>query len=245
MIEIEKVIEAQEKWHRAALAEEPSTFDSADEALKRCSEAIAVLRKNLNEIGYPWTEVERCLPEGIQKNVSRIENAVGSPIPRILTMFWERIGGVSLVDIQHYQHILFWNDQNLSGPNFFCDGLHIDACSDDWTSFVCDDFLDWKAYRSQDEPGGFLLELSPDGFHKDSISGGEFYGLYPGENWLPTWQNFKWPGVQRPVSAPPGPPDFLSYLRSTILECAGFPALLGLLRFNRIRESLLRDVPIF
>jgi hypothetical protein len=41
------------------------------------------------------------------------------------------------------------------------------------------------------------------------------------------------------------PPDFLSYLRTTILKSAGFPGLLGVPGFDPIREALLQGVPVF
>lgn len=231
-------------WQSAARAGGEIAFIAAQKSLNQCADAVAVLRRNLYEIGYSWTQVEKIPTESLDAGMAKIKNAIGSPIPPILTMFWELVGGISLVDIQSYQHTAFWKAQNLTGPSHFCDGLYIEACSDDWVAHICDDFQDWQDYRSEDEPG-YLLELSPDGYHKDNISGGAPYGVYPGISWLPVWQNFEWSGIQRPATALPGPPDILSYLRTAVLECAGFPAFLGLPHFEPVRARLLQGVPIF
>jgi hypothetical protein len=89
------------------------------------------------------------------------------------------------------------------------------------------------------------LSLSPDGFHKDNISGGAPYGVLAGSSWKPIWRNFEWWGRVRPVTALADAPDFLSYLRTTILECAGFPALLCVPGFDRVPETILQGVPLF
>jgi hypothetical protein len=124
-------------------------------------------------------------------------------------------------------------------------GLHVEACSDEWTSYTCDDFLDWQENFPGDQPEEYVLTLSPDGYHKDNISGGAPYGLAFESRWKPTWRYFEWSGEKQPVTAIANPPDFLSYLRSTILECAGFPALLGIPAFETLREDLLQGVPVF
>jgi hypothetical protein len=160
-------------------------------------------------------------------------------------MFWEQVGGISFVDLGQYQHVDFWKGHKITPPKIFCDGLYVNSCIDEWTSFICNDFEDWKEDSAPDESESFLLSLSPDGYHKDNISGGAPYGLYPGEAWKPVWQNFEWTGPQRPVTAPASAPDFLSYLRTAILECAGFPGFSGLAEFDPIRERLLKGVPIF
>jgi hypothetical protein len=90
----------------------------------------------------------------------------------------------------------------------------------------------------------FVLTLAPDGYHKDNISGGA-YGVRLGSGWLAQWEDFAWGGPTRPESAPTDPCDFLGYLRTAILECAGFPGLLGVPGFEAIRQVLLRGLPRF
>ena len=97
----------------------------------------------------------------------------------------------------------------------------------------------------------YYFELAPDGYHKDNISGGMPYGVRPGKVWLPTWEHFEWSGSRRPKSAwrpksaPSGLPDFLGYLRTAVLECAGFPGLFGDDAFEPLRLQLLARVKAF
>jgi hypothetical protein len=245
MIEIDKLLEIQKEWQAASSDGYTSIKIMAEESLIKCAEAIAVLAENLKEIGYIWAVSEQLPVEVIERNILTVEKTIGSPIPRILVMFWEKVGGVSFVDLERYQHVGFWKEQKIVSPIFFCDGLCVDSCSAEWTSSVCSDFNDWKEYSSPDETNGFLLSLSPDGYHKDNMSGGSPYGMYPGISWKPIWQNFEWSGIKRPITASESLPDFLSYLRTTILECAGFPAFFGLSAFDQIKARLLRGVQIF
>ena len=167
----------------------------AGESLDKCSDAIAVLGTNLQEIGYPWVVSERLSASVIARNILRLETQLGLPIPRLLVLFWEKVGGASFVDLAHYRHVDFWREQGIVGPKFFCDGLHIDPCSDEWTSSICNDFLDWNENRTPGGSDGFLLSLSPDGYHKDNTSGGAPYGIYAKSSWKPIWQNFEWSGA--------------------------------------------------
>lgn len=245
MIELDKILDAQRKWRTASSQGASVARNMAIESLIRCADAIAVLENNLKEIGYVWAEVERIPLEVIERNVMVIEKTIGLPVPQILVKFWEKVGGVSLVDLKNYQHVDFWEGQKILAPRHFCDGLHVDPCNHEWTTFICSDFIDWKEYTARDESDRFLLALSPDAYHKDNISGGAAYGVYAEASWKPIWQNFEWTGAQSPATALTSPPDFLLYLRTTVLECAGFPAFLGSPGFDSIRERLLRGVPLF
>ena len=245
MITIDEVLRNQQAWQALPTDDESIVSVLALESLSICSEAIAVLSENLKNIGYVWVFSEIIPDEVIKKNVQLIETKTGFSIPRVLVSFWKLVGGISLVDLRNYQHVDFWKENKISTKYGFTDGLHMDACNDEWASFICDDYLDWKETVGPDGSGGFLLGLSPDGYHKDNISGGAPYGVFSGSTWKPIWQNFEWSGVVQPVTALASPPDFLSYLRTTILECAGFPALLGIPAFDSMKEKLLHGVPVF
>jgi hypothetical protein len=245
MITIDEVLKKQQDWQALPTDDESVVGVFALESLSKCSEAMAVLSENLKNIGYVWVYSERIPDQVIKKNVRLIETETGFSIPRVLVSFWRLVGGISLVDLRNYRHVDFWKDNGISTKYGFTDGLHVDACTDEWASFICDDYLDWKEFAAPDESEDFLLSLSPDGYHKDKISGGAPYGVLSGSTWKPIWQNFEWSGVVRPVTALAGPPDFLSYLRTTILECAGFPALLGVPAFDSMKEKILRGVPVF
>lgn len=240
-----EVAEAQRRWTLAAAAGGSTAERAAQESLTGMCESLRVLAANLAAIGYP-TVAGRAQPTSlVAERVRRIEGFVGGAIPPVLSMFWRVVGGLSLVDLEAYRHVDFWKAQGLRSREY-CDGVHIDGCTEEWAEFLCDDFTDW-AMDEESLPSArrsFVLTLSPDGYHKDRISGGA-YGVRLGSDWLARWENFTWSGPRRPRSAPPEPCDLLGYLRTAILECAGFPGLFGIPQFEEIRGRLLRGVPGF
>ncbi|MBA3404912.1 MAG: hypothetical protein H0U13_09560 [Gemmatimonadaceae bacterium] len=165
---------------------------------------------------------------------------MGGPVPPALASLWRIVGGVSLIDLKTYAHVEFWESSGVFEEPEYCNGVHIDACDDELVESVINDFDDSS---KDDEP--FLLPIAPDGYHKDNISGGLPYGMALQSNWLAPLENFEWTGMQRPVAAPDGPCDLLSYLRCSLLECAGFPGFYGLSAFVPFRRELLRGVPVF
>jgi hypothetical protein len=242
---IDKILEKQQAWQESPTDNAMVVKDMGLESLSKCADALVILSENLKALGYSWVSSERVPVRVLSDNIQTIETKTGLSIPDILVAFWERVGGISFVDLKDYHHVGFWEEQGIISPKGFADGLHIDACSSEWTSFVCQDFADWKDDSNQGEAESFLVSLSPDGYHKDNISGGAPYGVFAQSSWKPIWQNFEWSGTAYPVTALADPPDFLSYLRTAILECAGFPALLGNSAFDPIKERLLHDVPLF
>lgn len=245
MIEIDKILEKQRAWLEAPTGNETVTSAMALESLSKCADAIAVLSGNLANLGYVWVSSGPIPANELEENIRMIEARTGLAVPKILVAFWRIIGGISFVDLEHYRHVRFWRERNIMGPQGFADGLHVYACNREWASYICDEYEEQQNDDEQDEANQFLLELSPDGYHKDNISGGESYGVFAESTWKPSWQYFEWSGAVKPATAFVNPPDFLSYLRTTILECAGFPGLLGIPAFERIRDELLKDVPLF
>jgi hypothetical protein len=245
MIKIEKILEKQRAWQAVSADDESLISAIASESFATSTDAIAILSENLREIGYTWVSSESIPVHGLEENIQRIEAKTGLSVPKILVEFWKIIGGISMVDLKTYQHVDFWGKYQIVAPKGFADGLHVDACNNEWAAYICHDYDDWKNFQRQDEFEKFLLSLSPDGFHKDNISGGMPYGVFAESSWKPIWQYFEWSGPKHPVTALADPPDFLSYLRTTILECAGFPALLGIPAFDTLKENLLEGVPIF
>ena len=245
MIEIEKILEKQRAWQDAPTDDESVISAMALESLSKCTDAIVVLSQNLRKLGYIWVSSEPIPAPELEGNIRMIEEKTGLSIPKVLVAFWKIIGGISFVDLEHYRHIGFWYKLKITAPQGFADGLHVDTCSRGWASYICEEYEDWQNDDQQDEAGQFFLSLSPDGYHKDNISGGEPYGVFAESSWKPIWQYFEWSGVVKPVTALADPPDFLSYLRTTVLECAGFPGLLGIPAFDDLRNQLLEDVPLF
>lgn len=245
MIEIEKILETQRTWQEASAEDEALMSRMALESLSKCADAITVLSGNLRKIGYVWVSSEPIPVNEVDGSIRMIEAQTGLSIPKILVAFWKTIGGISFVDLEHYRHAGFWHKHKITAPQGFADGLHVDACSRGWAAYLCEEYEDWQNDDQQDEAEPFLVSLSPDGYHKDNISGGEPYGVFTESAWKPIWQYFEWSGAVKPVTALADPPDFLSYVRTTVLECAGFPGLLGIPAFDRLRDELLEDVPLF
>jgi hypothetical protein len=244
MIEIEQILEKQRAWQATSADNETRMSAMAWESLSNCADAIAILSENLRKIGYLWVSVEPIPANELESNIQIIETQTGLQVPQILVVFWKTIGGVSFVDLEHYHHVDFWRKHKIIGPQGFADGLHVYACNREWALYICDEYEGWQEDQ-QDEAAPFLFELSPDGYHKDNISGGESYGVFPESSWKPIWQYFEWSGAVKPMTALADSPDFLSYLRTTVLECAGFPSLLGVPAFDKLRNELLEGVPLF
>lgn len=245
MIEIEKILRKQRAWQEVSTDDETGIRAMAVESLSKCRDAIAVLSENLRKIGYVWVSSEPIPAHEVERNIQTIEAETGLQIPKILVAFWKIIGGISFVDLDHYRHVVFWRKHKIIAPQGFADGLHIDACNREWAAYICQEYEDWQNDDQQDETEPFLVSLSPDGYHKDNISGGDPYGVFAEPAWKPIWQYFEWTGAVNPVTAVADPPDFLSYLRTTVLECAGFPGLLGIPAFDGLRSKLLEGVPLF
>lgn len=244
MVEIEQILEKQRAWQDASTDDESVISAMALECLSKCAEAIPILSANLRKIGYVWVSSQLIPANELEGSIRMIEETTGLSVPKVLVAFWKVVGGISFVDFEHYHHVNFWHKHNITAPHGFADGLHVYACSREWASYICDEYEAWQEDQ-QDEGEPFLLELSPDGYHKDNISGGESYGVFADSAWKPIWQYFEWSGAVKPVTAFADPPDFLSYLRTTVLECAGFPGLFGTPAFGSLRSKLLEGVPLF
>jgi hypothetical protein len=236
---IDKVEEAQRAWLAAAATGGTTAASATNAALRGMREAALVILDNLARAGYPRVPgiIE---PVGdVDARISRIEEHTGGRVPPVLAAFWRIVGGFSLVDLEHYSHVAFWESRDMIGVPEYCDGVHIDACDDDWEENAIAEFD-----SSHEEEHSFLLSLAPDGYHKDDISGGPAYGMSLGNDWLAPFDNFSWVGRVH-VAVPGEPCDLLTYLRCSLLECAGFPALYGVLSFESMRADLLRGVPVF
>jgi hypothetical protein len=246
MIEIDDVVEAQRQWQSIVVSHPDRLPEAVMGSVELCSEALDVLAQGLAEICYPVPVTRTPCDQGLGERVARLERLMGKGVPKVLVHFWRTVGGVSCVDLSHYTHVRFWRELGVRGE--FCDGLHIDACTDEWIAGVVEDYRAWSrnppAFAADGEPYPFWLPLCPDGYHKDDISGGPPDGVQCDDAWAPTC-SFEWYGPERPRSALSERMDFISYLRTTVLECAGCPGLLGDPAFEKAREKLLNDLPLF
>jgi len=221
-------------------------LSAAERACTTMSLAIDVLAGNLASIDYPRFAGRIPASQGLARRIRKVERRLRAPLPPALKVFWRIVGGVSFVDLTDYAHVPFWKAHGMEGPKSCCDGLYLDGCDDDWFDCMLDELDARRAAETGASPAlAFQLPLAPDGLHKDNVSGGLPYCVVPGDNWLAPLRNFRWCGPARPHSAPPNPCDLLGYLRTAILECAGFPGLYGSESFEPIRQRLLEDVPTF
>lgn len=237
MADLNEILRRQRLWRDVALAGGDLALASAADAFAGCISAVNTIVRELAALRYPVGEI--VVPSGpdLDVLVHELEHRAGIVVPPVLVKFWRSIGGLSFVDLDDYAHVDFWKGVGVSRE--FCDGVVVDACTPEWVNYCIVDVSDAK----ESGDGTVLIPLSPDGYHKDDISGGASYGVAIGDSWLATWQNFEW--RERPSSTPSEPVDFVGYLRTAILECAGFPGLYGDPAFEPIRQRLLRDVRAF
>lgn len=238
---IPEILACRDRW-LVSLASGESIPELARNTIVACRDAVAQLGSQLVAIGYPVCEFIRPSPAHLKSRIARVEEHTGMPLPKIMREFWQTVGGVSFVELRKYQHVTFWDGLGISGPHGFCDGVYVDSCDDDWAEYTIDDF---NNYTEDGEDDTFRFTLAPDGYHKDDISGGPPYALGCESDWAPTLENFCWSGYRRPETAISDPTDFVSYLRTSILECAGFPGLLGHPGFEEIRRKLVCELRPF
>lgn len=237
----EKIRHAADRWLDSSPSERAEV---GPEVIGICAGAVRELVSRLQETGYP---VDPMLVgcSDVDGPIARLEEA-GPPVPPALAEVWRQIGEISLVDLGDYRHMAFWEERaGREVRTVACDGVVIEGpCVDDaWVDYAIDTF-DAQAEIGM-APG---FPLSPDHLHKDNTSGGESYELVPDADdpWLAPLREFSWVGPERPTSAPEGStPDLVSYLRTSILECGGFPGLFGTLGFEPIRRKLVDELPIF
>jgi hypothetical protein len=213
----------------------------ADAALNTCLHAVELLQGRLAEMGYPVSSLVTRPKNGLSKRIERVETHTGLAVPALLKRVWAVVGGISFVDLEDYSHVEFWDRLGIKGKKGFCDGVCIDSCTKDWLEFTIEDF---DALVEDDAEEEFFYSISPDGYHKDDISGGDSYGVRDGD-WMPALLHFEWSGRLKPSSTNGESIDLMGYLRTSILECGGFPGLLGTKAFEPIRIRLIEHLPAF
>lgn len=241
MASIDQILICRQRWLDAVSSRQPAAA-LVEDIFSGCRDAVDCLGRQLTDLGYPAIAILLPSPANLDERVARIETQTGVPVPKILHAFWRIVGGISLIDLKSYKHVAFWDNLSIDGAHQFCDGVHIDTCDDDWFAYTAEDFSD---YSQDDDAQSFLYSFAPDGYHKDDISGGPPYALGHGSDWSPPLENFNWSGYRRPDTAVPDSTDFVSYLRTAILECAGFPGLLGHPRFEEIRQNIVQKLNVF
>jgi hypothetical protein len=223
-------------------------------AIVGCAAALDELVGRLADRGYPLHDAVRACPD-LDEALAQFAEC-GIEVPPALTTLWREVGTICLVDLGRCRHVGYWDEilqqattaaagEGRAGDRApCCDGVVVDGpCDDGWIEYVIEML---EEAEDEDLPRG--IELGPDELHKDNISGsGPYELLLPGASddpWLAAISGFRWP-ARRPHSAPPDPPDLVSYLRTAILECGGFPGLHGHPAYAPILAELTAGLPIF
>ncbi|MBI2397831.1 MAG: hypothetical protein HYV17_08530 [Xanthomonadales bacterium] len=232
-LDTRQIVETQSRWTACLARGDADIARLAQRALSGAKLASEIIGANLRAIGYPNVPGVIGPDAGLDFRIKALEARIGGSLNPMLACFWREVGSVCLCDPVDYAHVAFWEQH---GIERVCDGVEIDGCSDEWLSFA----LDWLA----EDDSLTELPLCPDALHKDDISGGSPYCIDALAGWDAPLLNFEWSDVDRPESAKDRC-DLVSYLRTALLECAGFPGLYGEPAFDALRPRLLAGVKLF
>jgi hypothetical protein len=236
---------AAAKAYRNGCANPATAEATARQTLRACRTALEVLVTRLVDAGFP--DVGGVLERATPAQINAVTATIGARPPRVLEIFWEEVGGIELVDFANYWHVKFFENRGIKARES-TDALVVDGLSEQWLEFLAGSVDGWgedSADDDDDSPTSFVVPLAPDHYHKDNVSGGMPYGVAVGDDdWFPRLAGpFAWVGAD-PVLADKEP-DFVSYLRAAILECGGFPGLLGVAEFESLRRMLTAGLPVF
>lgn len=133
---------------------------------------IGTLARRLPELGYRFADPSNAFPgpePGTDQAIARIEREVG-PLPLAIKLFWRNVGSVDFTwphgrwDVPEYP----WQGCEYPDPLFVCPPSRA--------------ILDLEAFLSDQEERlrcnyPYLVEIAPDQFHKENVSGGVCYNL--------------------------------------------------------------------
>ncbi|MGS2724443.1 hypothetical protein ACVBEJ_11935 [Porticoccus sp. GXU_MW_L64] len=168
---------------------------------KLIKQELEKFKFNLEDLGYEFCHPDEVLPGPTQSVlVDELESMIGL-IPETIKQFYLEVGSADFTG-KHSD----W-DQDIYPDPFFMSSL--DRILESAKKYVEDpEEAEWY----QDNYGGFALELSPDYYHKENVSGGPPYHVV-----LPCEANPKILGME-------DSPRFLEYIKS-VLGYGGFPGL--------------------
>jgi hypothetical protein len=187
---------------------QPAGHESAEEAAK----TAAAKRKPPLEDERVFSPPDKKTP----KLLSKLEKAVGGPLPLSLRAWYEQVGGVSLMG----------SDSALNAVNFSNRGIlqqfealqkhgppappvgH-DFAPDPLVIYPVEELLDQLSEREDDEESEHQVVISPDDLHKANISGDAYYLTLPNAR-----ADFKFDDRHKTA--------FVNYLRVTF-QWGGFP----------------------
>lgn len=221
--------------YREAMADDPES--ATREAMIQCRASVEELLARLAGLGYPPTFglEDRATPA----QLAAARKILGRSAPRVVEIFWEQVGGIYLGG-EDYGHCGFFDERGMRKST--TDVLQVDGLSQEWLGYLA------QEVAVDRETDRILLPLAPDHMQKDDLGTGDPQGVWLGDDdWKPRWAaDSTWPGLRWPdLAEETDQPDFLTYLRATILECGGFPGLLGVREFESLRRKLVAGLPPF
>jgi hypothetical protein len=238
MATLDEILAAQRDWDLAR-----RTGDLAAAGRARTSvliDGIRILAGRLEGIGFPVSPVITQPFVDVDNRIERLTKGTGVSPPEILALIWRSVGAIALTDLQNCSHDAFWARHGMGRTQ--SDGFHICGCDDPYIEAML-----WVAENASDSnaPEPFCYCFSPDIHEKDNCSGGGGYLLAADSDWAPTCIGVRWPQPSATRTATNDPMDLLTYARTAILECGGFPGFMGKRNFEPIRVLLTRDLPVF
>lgn len=238
MATVEEIIAAQHDWD---LTRRTGDFEAAGRARTMVLiDGIRILAGRLEDLGYPVSPLIAPPFADVDDRIARLTNGTGVSPPAILALIWRTLGSVELTDARDCAHDAFWEDEGMGRTH--SDGFHVSGCDDLYIEAMLSD-AELISESGFAEP--FYYCFSPDIVEKDNCSGGGGYLLAGDSDWAPTCIGVQWPQPAATRTGVSGPMDLLTYARTAILECGGFPGFMGKRYFEPIRELLTRDLPVF
>ena len=232
---LDPVRAAQENWTKLS-AEDPVFADTVASAMNRCARVAEALDARFQRMGFPVNPVRQPPLPDIDDRIATLERLDAGPVPPQLVAFWKAVGQLRFMESTDYAHVRFWSERGTKGLT----GAVVVAGLDDGDlEYLSDEIAAWKE-DSDGDP--FEIPLAPDDLHKDNISGGAPFVMAATSRWD---ERFRFDGWNASIQTGVVDCDLVSYLRTALLECGGFPGLRGDPAFERVRADLVAGLEVF
>ena len=232
---LDPVRAAQEHWTNLS-TEDPAFADAVASAMKRCGHVAETLGARLQRMGFPVHPVRQPPLPDIDDRIATLERLSAGPLPPQLVAFWKVVGQLRFMESTDYAHVRFWSER---GTNGLTGAVVVAGLDDGDLEYLSDEIADWKEDEDEDP---FEIPLAPDDLHKDNISGGSPFVMTATSRWD---EQFHFDGWNASTQTGVANCDLVSYLRTALLECGGFPGLRGDPAFERVRADLVAGLEVF
>lgn len=232
---LDPVRAAQERWTKLS-PEDPTFPDAVASAMTGFARVADALGDRLQRMGFPVHPVRQSPLPDIDARIAKLEQLGAGPLPPQLVAFWKAVGQLRFMESAEYAHVRFWSDRGTDG---LTGAVVVAGLDDDDLEYLSDEIADWKEDGDEDP---FEIPLAPDDLHKDNISGGSPFVMAATPSWN---EQFHFDGWNASTQTGVTDCDLVSYLRTALLECGGFPGLRGDPAFERVRPDLVAGLEVF